>query len=610
MWDKRTLLAAGCATLLLLCGSCAGVQQTAQAPVQFPPVYEYQVYPFEVQDAEGIPLNHPFLGGFNLPRPQLVDIDGDDDLDLFLQELTGNLMHLENVGSAEQPAFRWRSNKYLNLDIGEWYRFVDIDRDGDMDLLGEQPYSYVRLFRNEGSPTAPVFTTVIDSLRDAEGVPLFADRQNIPSLADLDCDGLLDLFVGRVDGTVYRYESVGDDSLGLPRLQLVNRRFEDIEIVAQFGSLHGANALTFHDVDDDGDLDLFWGDFWEPGVLLIRNTGTCAMPDLRNEPEPFPLENPVSTSGYNATLFADINGDKEEDFFVGVLGGAFQPNRTTVGNFYFLESTQEGFQLRTEQFIGQIDIGSDTAPAFADLDGDGDLDMLLSNKIDQTDFDTGHIFHYENLSSLEDVLFRLVGRLPVSGYNSLSPALADLDSDGDLDMFTGTWNDGIHYYRNDGTAQAYAFVGVEELNIYLTRGSYSKPALTDIDADGDQDLFIGESSGELNFYRNTGSPSEPRFELVSDNFEGIDAGRMSAPSFTDLDGDGDQDMVLGREAGEALLYMNVGTPEAFVFEAAGSLSAELPFYSTPAFVDIDGDGAVDLFSGGMGGGLLFYKRIP
>ncbi len=582
-----------------------------QAPaVQFPPVYSHQIYPFEVRDVEGTPLDHPFLGGFNVPRPQLVDIDGDGDLDLFLQELTGKLKHFENTGSAAQPAFVWRSNNYLDIDVGEWYRFVDLDGDGDQDLLGEQPYSYIRLFRNEGTPTAPAFTTVIDSLRDVDGEPLFADRQNIPSLVDLDCDGLLDFFIGRVDGTVRRYESVGDDEHGIPRLKLINKRFEDIEIVAQFGTLHGANALTFHDVDKDGDPDLFWGDFFEPGVLLIRNTGTCESPNLRNEPVPFPLDNPVLTSGYNTALFADIDGDHDDDFFVGVLGGAFQPNRSAVGNFYFLESTEDGFQLQTQQFISQIDIGADTAPTFADLDGDGDPDLLLSNKIDQEDFSTGHIHHYENQSASDGVVFQLVGTLPMSGYHSFTPTLADLDSDGDLDMMAGTWNQGILYYRNDGDAYAHDFVAVEEMTIKLTRGSFSKPSLVDIDADGDYDLFIGEAKGELNFYRNTGTAEQPRFELVSDNFDNIDVGRLSAPSFTDLDGDGDQDMVLGCEAGEALVFMNIGTPESPVFEASGTLNAELPYYSALAFIDINGDGAVDLFSGGMGGGLQYYQRMP
>ena len=572
------------ALLLIVSAGCTSSEQLVDSspPPQFPPVFSASsTYAFEVYDANGNRIDHPFLGGLNIPRPQFVDIDADGDLDLFLQELTGRVMHFENTGDPSNPEFSLRSDRYHDLDVGEWYRFVDFDGDGDYDILGEEPNSYVRLYLNDGTPSSASFTTTIDSLRDAEGTPLFADAQNIPAFSDLDCDGQLDLFIGRVDGTVRHYESVGDDERGLPRMLMVSDRFEDIQILAQFGamggaSLHGANALTFHDIENDGDPDLFWGDFFEPGVLLIENTGSCDAPSLRSEPLPFPIDNPVLTSGYNATAFADVNGDGRSDFFVGVLGGAFQPARTSAKNFFFLESTAEGFELNTQQFLSQIDVGSESIPTFADLDGDGDQDLLLSNKIDQNDLETAVIHVYENTSTTEVISFRYKERLPMSGLFHYAPALADLDNDGDNDMMLGTWNDGVHFYRNDGDAQHYNFVSEDNRNISLTRGSNSFPALVDIDSDGDFDLFVGESSGELNYYQNTGSSSEPVFELVSDNFDDIDAGRRSTPAFTDLDGDGDQDMILGNESGDALIYLNIGTPEPSQFEESGVLEYRTP----------------------------------
>ena len=63
--------------------------------------------------------------------------------------------------------------------------------------------------------------------------------------------------------------------------------------------------------------------------------------------------------------------------------------------------------------------------------------------------------------------------------------------------------------------------------IELGRGTNLVPALVDIDDDGDLDLFAGESSGDLNFWRNVGSPTAPAFELVSESYEDIDAGRRS-----------------------------------------------------------------------------------
>ena len=210
------------AAIGLLAG-CAG-PRAALGPTTFPPLFEHRAYPFVVRDTTGSVLEHAFMGGLNLPRPQFADIDGDGDHDLFVQELTGEVKFFENAGSPSQARFVWRTDQYLGIDVGEWYRFVDLDGDGDYDLLGEMPYSYIRLFRNVGSRAAPHFVPDADSLRDVDGVPLFADRQNIPHFTDLDCDGLMDLFVGRVDGTVRRYESIGMDERNIPRFRMVTDR--------------------------------------------------------------------------------------------------------------------------------------------------------------------------------------------------------------------------------------------------------------------------------------------------------------------------------------------------------------------------------------------------
>ena len=138
---------------------------------------------------------------------------------------------------------------------------------------------------------------MVDTLKDFNGTPIFSDRQNIPQVTDIDCDGRLDLFIGLLIGTVMRYEEVATDSSGVPLFQKVTDRFEDIEIVAQIGSLHGANTMAFVDIDDDGDQDFFWGDFFEPGLLFIENVGSCSSPVLSGEPVAFPVDNPLQTSG-------------------------------------------------------------------------------------------------------------------------------------------------------------------------------------------------------------------------------------------------------------------------------------------------------------------------
>ena len=104
MQYARPFLVAGLAAwMVIMAGGCAGSRQAANEAAPFPPTYERQVYPFEVRDADGTPIDHPFLGGFNLPRPQFVDIDGDGDQDLFVQELTDYLMYFEKRRHRYEP---------------------------------------------------------------------------------------------------------------------------------------------------------------------------------------------------------------------------------------------------------------------------------------------------------------------------------------------------------------------------------------------------------------------------------------------------------------------------------------------------------------------------
>jgi hypothetical protein len=291
---------------------------------------------------------------------------------------------------------------------------------------------------------------------------------------------------------------------------------------------------------------------------------------------------------------------------LGVLGGAFNPNLSSIENFHFYENTDEGFVKQTTRFIYTLDLGSESIPTFADLDGDGDLDMLVTNKIDPKDNATSRMFHFENTGTKKNPIFHQRSHIPLFENYHYAPTLGDLDDDGDLDMLVGTWNKGIGLFKNQGTRSKPDFVLDESGWITLTRGSNSTPALHDIDHDGDLDLFVGESSGELNFYRNVGTAGDPSFELVSDRFADIDVGRRSFPTFADINGDGNAELFIGSETGEISMYREELSTAALSFKHDPTFSLSLNNYSTPSLVDIDADGKLDVISGSISGGLIFY----
>jgi hypothetical protein len=278
--------------------------------------------------------------------------------------------------------------------------------------------------------------------------------------------------------------------------------------------------------------------------------------------------------------------------------------------------------------FGMILIRSDyyVIPALADMDGDGDIDLLLG----EVDYSGGTLHYYRNDGSPTSPAFGTPVSAPwgISGVGPIpDPVLGDLDGDGDNDLVVGltsifTVSASFAYYENTGsaTSPAFAAAATNPFGLADISSPLAAPDLADLDDDGDLDLVVGtyyaSSGGDLLYFRNTGSATSPTFAALSRNPFGLTStAGFSEPAVADLDEDGDIDLLVAEYYGTLVYFENTGSPSSPAFGAPaynpfGLVSATAD-YAMPAFADIDSDGDADLFVGDAttsGAILLFFEN--
>lgn len=348
------------------------------------------------------------------------------------------------------------------------------------------------------------------------------------------------------------------------------------------------------DVDADGDLDLFIaegtaGPAGRPNRLLVNDGGGFFTDESA-------LRLPPAVGNSSRSDAGDVDGDGDLDLIVANLDA--EQLLLNDGTGTFLDATA---QLPLPPPFPE---GISAEARFADVDRDGDLDILVANE---------NPFNPDPLGGGQDRLYINDGRgffsdgtalrLPASTDQTGGFATGDIDADGDLDVIVlNRGQDRV--LVNDGAG---VFTDETDARFPVTDDASRGAVLADLDGDGDLDLLVANSRGEepaLHENDGGGVFTQTVFCNADRVYE-----TLTSVELADLDGDGDLDAVFGNAGpfvsghgflgGQSFYFMNNGRG-LFIDRTEPTLPAAIAPTTDVALGDVDGDGELDIVLGNSG----------
>lgn len=333
---------------------------------------------------------------------------------------------------------------------------------------------------------------------------------------------------------------------------------------------------SWGDFDGDDDEDLFVTNLNHINNVLYRNIGDGI---LERVDDAGALVNDGGISGVG--VWGDIDNDGNLDIFVSRVGLNALYRNDGNGSFVKMTVAEAGDAV--------ADIGNSTSGSWVDFDADGDLDLFVTNINDENNV------LYEN--KCEGYFVRLttaqVGSIASDGGNSLGAIWQDYDLDGDPDVFVanGTEDAGqqnfLYQNNGDGTFTRIIAGPVATAVRKSVGGSWG-----DFNNDGLPDLFVTNADGENNqVFSNLGNGN---FSEITSGVLVSDAANSVGSGWSDVDNDGDLDLFVANTDDENnSLYIN--GPQGFTRDDADPSSNGGGFSSGIAFGDYTGDGFTDLY---------------
>jgi Flp pilus assembly protein TadD len=335
------------------------------------------------------------------------------------------------------------------------------------------------------------------------------DAPRALAAGDVDGDGTDDLFV-------------------LSRLYRVQGGFvRDVTDASNIALPEGAAHATFADYDNDGWLDLFVIGAEGRGHLF-RNGGNGTFAEVTAR------AGVADIKGARKALFVDLDHDGDLDLLLVGPGGR---------NVY--RNNLDGTFTDATASLGLADGGAARHAVVGDFDGDGRIDVFVAGEDDNALLHNGGVQRFSDVTSTAGL-----GRRGGSG----AVAAGDYNNDGSVDLFVATTSGAepmLWLNNGDGTFTSDRRSNTAVQLLRSTAGS--AVTFVDYDNDGWLDLVVGSSRG-VHLFRNDGAGRFlDRSSVVA---EGVRAAGASAIAVSDVDDDGDEDLVLIDGAGVPRLLRN------------------------------------------------------